>query len=522
MVDKIDDCPCIDFDVNTPCSDTPTPQPQTVCPSVNACLGLGLRLNFDGTCFTITGSPAVADGSYNNIVVQNGCIVGAFNSALPIYTPPPCAGSGGGGGGGGGGTVSIAPDNCNLLSQDAAGRLSAKVYARGINGITVTGCGTGMNEFIISRDTSGSATGGTLISLTPDVLPVVGDGVDDDPYMIAHAQSPVGGNTTGGFTLDAYGHVVGGSGGGGGGSIIDIMGGPVIDIDKLAGIYTIIHEDSGVEEGIVTIFDVDIIIDKQGHITKRGASNTPFELRGIYPISIEAIPSNLGKGFFISHHDYNGKDHRIFLGAYIVGYDQFGHFDFVEQKIGLYTFEDLPPDDPRSAEDWEFAKPDGGTIILSITNWGSIKKITDTSGGGSGGGGGTASSSRVWSKYFPREARELSTMQVQSSVAGNFRVSYKIGEDTDKNTQAPFTSYRVMVNGNIIPSFVCTEKYWDTGTSPGLSRDSPTTIEAMSTEAYPSGTYTVSVAIEITRPGNVNNNWQGVGMMDVQIVSAGG
>lgn len=171
--------------------------------SVNLPLGMVLRNN--GEEWILEGSPSVADGVYNEVVVANGTISSLRNAELTEIVPAPCAPRPGSGDGGSGATVVLDPSESNTLSWTADGRLKSQVYVSNSSDIQVTGLGSSRSPFsftLVSQDDNDNTF---IVNGTPDILELDGSGSQSDPYIISHKRARSGEYS--GFTFDAYGHL---------------------------------------------------------------------------------------------------------------------------------------------------------------------------------------------------------------------------------------------------------------------------------------------------------------------------
>lgn len=195
---------------NSQCDTTDlTNSSQKECAPFEACLPFGGKLSYDGDCMSFTRSSSIPDGRYGIIVVQDNCIVSAEPAPVFEYTPPSCTPASNPCGGSSGSGVVLQTNPCNLLSFDAAGRLGAYLEVEAGSGITLTGCGKTPSKLIISA-TPQEQSRTYIMPGTPDIIPITGSGTSTaDPYIVSHAESPLQGESYGGFTIDAYGHITG-------------------------------------------------------------------------------------------------------------------------------------------------------------------------------------------------------------------------------------------------------------------------------------------------------------------------
>lgn len=197
--------------INTTCGTKPlegSENSKASCQTFSACLPFGARLSYNGDCLNYTAGTAVADGEYGIVVVEGGCITGVRPAPVQVYTPPPCtpavqdcSGSGG--------TQSIVlqPDTCNLLTQDASGRIGGYINTIAGDNITVSGCGSLTSPLIISA-TVPTADRTYIGSEDVTAIRISGTGLVSDPYIVGMVESPLGAGTYGAFTVDKYGRIV--------------------------------------------------------------------------------------------------------------------------------------------------------------------------------------------------------------------------------------------------------------------------------------------------------------------------
>ena len=123
------------------------------CPDWDACMPFGGRLYSRDGCVQFEASgTAPADGVYDRVVVQGGCITGVAGQEVASYQPRPCTETpcDCGSGSGGGGSAEVSDDPANLITEDASGLL-ARLYASGSGGISVSGAGTQSSPYEVSH-----------------------------------------------------------------------------------------------------------------------------------------------------------------------------------------------------------------------------------------------------------------------------------------------------------------------------------------------------------------------------------
>ena len=177
------------------------------CPDWDACMPFGGRLYSRGGCVQFEASAtAPADGVYDRVVVQDGCIKGVAGQEVASYQPRPCTETpcDCNSGSGGGVSADVSDDPANLITEDASGLL-ARLYASGEGGIAVSGNGTQSSPLRIQAgaqtDIGYMQAGNTGISVT-------GAGTQASPYAVSHkAGTGPANQTIAGMRFDEYGHL---------------------------------------------------------------------------------------------------------------------------------------------------------------------------------------------------------------------------------------------------------------------------------------------------------------------------
>lgn len=102
----------------------------------------------------------------------------------------------------------IAPTSGNLLTQNAAGELEARLYVEAGNAISLTGDGTSVNPLRVSFE--GAVSEASQLRGGDSWVTVTGSGSSRNPYIIKHntPNTQVAG-TYAGFTVDDAGHITG-------------------------------------------------------------------------------------------------------------------------------------------------------------------------------------------------------------------------------------------------------------------------------------------------------------------------
>jgi len=189
-------------------SHSPAPEPYPSGTAFEVCLGLGRTLAYDGQVLSLQSQTPPPDGTYTQFTIVNGCITEVGQAPLPVYTPPACTPNPipcAGGSGGAAATPEPSPLAGNLFTYDASQRPLVQFNAVEGTGIDLQGDGTASNPMRITCTVSPTANAYTA-SGTPDKIGVTGSGTQTQPYLISHLTAGTAG-TYGGLTVDAYGHV---------------------------------------------------------------------------------------------------------------------------------------------------------------------------------------------------------------------------------------------------------------------------------------------------------------------------
>lgn len=177
------------------------------CPDWSMCLPFGGRMYSREGCVHVEKGTPPADGVYDRVVIQNGCIVSLEGKQLPIYNPPtcapePCSCSDSGGSG----SVSVSSQAGNLTREDATGALLTTLNAQAGYGIALQGTGTQRDPLIISANLDPSES--FSISAGNSGVIVSGTGTREDPVKISHIEEGYEGYING-MSFDRYGHLTG-------------------------------------------------------------------------------------------------------------------------------------------------------------------------------------------------------------------------------------------------------------------------------------------------------------------------
>lgn len=238
----------------------------TVCTPFSMCLPFGGSLTYDGDCLNYTAGSSIPDGEYGVVVIENGCIANVKSAPIPVYTPPSCtpavqdcSGSGTGVG------ITLQPDACNLLGQDASGRLGAYVNMQAGSNVGITGCGTASNPFVLSV-TVPEAMRTYLGSADTSTITVTGTGTVSDPYYVGMVQTEIGAGVYGAYTFDKYGRLVDYDDSVSTG-ITAVLAGPGVNVISGGGVVTVGLEESEQDAGDTLFGGYTVHHDVAGRIT---------------------------------------------------------------------------------------------------------------------------------------------------------------------------------------------------------------------------------------------------------------
>lgn len=140
----------------------------------------------------------VNDGTYNQVTIVNGQIIGASDQ-VPTYTPDTCCPDVPGTNPAG--AIPLVQSSDNLLQQAGGAYFVTPIFQDSAS-VTWSGAGTTNDPFIATASSSGGGGTGTVepgncIEVTPTAT-----GVE-----VGHEDSPVGSSTFMGMTIDQCGHV---------------------------------------------------------------------------------------------------------------------------------------------------------------------------------------------------------------------------------------------------------------------------------------------------------------------------
>ena len=241
------------------------------CPDWDVCLPFGGRLYSRDGCVQYEGSgTAPADGVYDRLTVQGGCITGVSGQEVASYQPRPCTetpcdcGQGSGGDG-----ADVSDDSANLITTDLSGALLAKLFATGTNGITVSGAGTQSSPLRIQ---GASSTSRGYVSAGNDGVSVSGSGTQSSPYQVSHkAGTGPANQTIAGMRFDEYGHLKSYTAPSSAGKVNGVVGQGGVDAttDTSTGIVTVKLQATGQSgQGEYRFGGFDVTVDQFGRITQ--------------------------------------------------------------------------------------------------------------------------------------------------------------------------------------------------------------------------------------------------------------
>lgn len=263
------------------------------CQPFSVCLPFGRNLNYNGRCLSVE-EPAnqIPDGEYGIIVVENGCIVNALPNPVCEYTPPPCTPAAescdttGGSSG-----ITLQPNACNLLTVDAAGRYGVYPSITGGDNVTVSGCGSQQNPFVISVGVDVDTTV-YMQSASDQQIVLSGNGTVANPFVIGLAESGVTAGTYAGFSVDRYGRITDYNNTET--KVTSIVAGPGMSVTEQSGIATVSLAESGVESGDYQFGGYTVTVDLAGRATALRQSIDLDEDQTIDPYDVQLGINTLG------------------------------------------------------------------------------------------------------------------------------------------------------------------------------------------------------------------------------------
>lgn len=239
------------------------------CPDWDACMPFGGRLYSRGGCVQFeASSTAPADGVYDRVVVQDGCIRGVAGQEVASYQPRPCTETPCDCGHGSGAEVSVSDDPANLITEDVTGSLLAKLFISGTGGVSVSGNGTQSSPLVVS---SAAQEAHGFVSAGNDGVAVSGSGSRGDPYEVFHkAGTGPANQTIAGMRFDEYGHLKSYEAPSGAGTVNGVVGrnGVKTETDTATGIATIeLQEIPEAGTGTWRFGGFDATVDGYGRVT---------------------------------------------------------------------------------------------------------------------------------------------------------------------------------------------------------------------------------------------------------------
>ena len=179
------------------------------CPDWDACMPFGGRLYSRDGCVQVEASAtAPADGVYDRVVVQDGCITGVAGQEVASYQPRPCTetpcacGSSESSGSG----EEVSQSAGNLIYRDAGGALLARLFLGSGSGVSLTGAGTQDDPLVAS---AAPQVLRPYVQAGNSGVSVEGAGTQESPCVVSHADGSAGEMLVNGFSFDRYGHLQG-------------------------------------------------------------------------------------------------------------------------------------------------------------------------------------------------------------------------------------------------------------------------------------------------------------------------
>jgi hypothetical protein len=266
------------------------------CPDWDACMPFGGRLYSRDGCVQFEASAtAPADGVYDRVTVQDGCIVGVSGKEVASYQPRPCTETpcDCGSGSGSGSEASISDDSGNLITEDLDGSLLAKLYATGAGGITVSGNGTQSSPLRIQ---AAAQTARGYVQAGNDGISVSGSGTQSSPYSVSHkAGTGPANQTIAGMRFDEYGHLKSYTAPTGAGTVNGVVGRNGIEAttDTSSGVVTLdLQETVQSVKGTYRLGGYDVDVDKYGRfqqIDREVSIAAGSRYFGAYLVALDAL-----------------------------------------------------------------------------------------------------------------------------------------------------------------------------------------------------------------------------------------
>ena len=285
------------------------------CPDWDACMPFGGRLYSRDGCVQFEASAtAPADGVYDRVVVQDGCIKGVAGKEVASYQPRPCTETpcDCGSGSGGGGSADISDDSANLITEDSSGLL-AKLYATGAGGITVSGKGTQASPLRIQ---AAAQTARGYVQAGNTGISVTGSGTQSSPYEVSHKTGTGPANQTiAGMRFDEYGHLKSYTAPTSAGTVNGVVGRNGIEAttEAASGVVTLdLQETVHSVKGTYRLGGFDVDVDKYGRfqqIDREVSIAAGDRYFGAYLVTLDALgnitnvvnTSTLSDALFVYH-----------------------------------------------------------------------------------------------------------------------------------------------------------------------------------------------------------------------------
>lgn len=265
------------------------------CPDWDVCMPFGGRLYSRGGCVQFEASAtAPADGVYDRVVVQDGCIAGVAGQEVASYQPRPCTETpcDCNSGSGGGESADVSDDPANLITEDASGLL-AKLYATGAGGITVSGSGTQSSPLRIQ---AASQTARGYVQAGNTGISVAGSGTQASPYEVSHkAGTGPANQTIAGMRFDEYGHLASYEAPTSAGTVNGVIGRNGIEAttEISSGVVTLdLQETVQSVKGTYRLGGFDVDVDKYGRfqqIDREVSIAAGSRYFGAYLVALDAL-----------------------------------------------------------------------------------------------------------------------------------------------------------------------------------------------------------------------------------------
>ena len=264
------------------------------CPDWDVCMPFGGRLYSRGGCVQFEASgTAPADGVYDRVVVQDGCITGVAGQEVASYQPRPCTETPCDCGQGSGSDASVSDADGNLITEDVDGSLLAKLYATGANGITVSGNGTQSSPLRIQ---AASQTARGYVQAGNTGVSVTGSGTQASPYEVSHKTGTGPANQTiAGMRFDEYGHLKSYTAPTSAGTVNGVVGRNGIEAttDTSSGVVTLdLQETVHSVKGTYRLGGFDVDVDKYGRfqqIDREVSIAAGSRYFGAYLVGLDAL-----------------------------------------------------------------------------------------------------------------------------------------------------------------------------------------------------------------------------------------